>query len=111
MIRFYGISTIVGYLMPNIIYAHILNRYNLVWLVFGISTIVGYLRPNPHYKYISNIYDMEKCVWKAKKRGPGNGKFVDGWRFVKAVSIQIWKSNGWERGREGVGEENKPNCY
>ena len=31
---FYGISTIVGYLMPNPLYAYILNIYDLVWLGF-----------------------------------------------------------------------------
>ena len=40
LIGFYGISTIVGYLMPNPLYTYIyiLNIYNLVWLVFmGIN--------------------------------------------------------------------------
>ena len=31
---FYGISTIVGYLMPNSFYIYILNIYDLVWLGF-----------------------------------------------------------------------------
>ena len=87
---FYGISTIVGYLMPNPLYTYILNIYDLVWLglwhinhcwlfnaksslyiyikyiwfgllgFYGISTIVGYLMPNPLYTYILNIYDL---VW------------------------------------------------
>ena len=30
----YGISTIVGYLMPNPLYTYILNIYDLVWLGF-----------------------------------------------------------------------------
>ena len=29
----------------------------LVW-VYGISTIVGYLMPNPLHTYILNIYDL-----------------------------------------------------
>ena len=33
-VGFYGISTSVGYLMPNPFYACILNIYDLVWLVF-----------------------------------------------------------------------------
>ena len=61
---FYGISTIVGYLMPNLLhrYSYILNIYDLLWLVcfYGISTIVGYLMPNPLYTYTLNIYDL---VW------------------------------------------------
>ena len=61
LVWFYGISTIVGYLMPNPLYTYILNIYDLrlVWF-YGISTIVGYLMPNPLYTYILNIYDL---VW------------------------------------------------
>ena len=33
-VGFYGISTIVGYLMPNPFYTYILNIYDLVWLGF-----------------------------------------------------------------------------
>ena len=31
LVWFYGISTIVGYLMPNPLYTYILNIYDLVW--------------------------------------------------------------------------------
>ena len=31
---FYGISIIVGYLMPTPLYTYILNIYDLVWLGF-----------------------------------------------------------------------------
>ena len=85
LVGFYGISTIVGYLMPNPLYTYISNIYNFVWLVlwhikhcrlfnaksslngytkyiwfglvgfYGISIIVGYLMPNPLYTYILNI--------------------------------------------------------
>ena len=45
--------------MPNPLYTYISNRYDLVWLGFyGISTIVGYLMSNPLYTYILNIYDL-----------------------------------------------------
>ena len=54
LVRFYGISTIVGYIMPNPLYTYILNIYDLVWF-YGISTIVDYLMPNPLYAYILNI--------------------------------------------------------
>ena len=38
--------------MPNPLYTYILNIYDLGWIGFyGISTIVGYLMPNP-IKYI-----------------------------------------------------------
>ena len=88
LVGFYGISTIVGYLMPNPLYTCILNIYDLVGLVlwhinhcrlfnaksslymyikfiwfglvgfYGILTIVGYLLPNPVYSCILNIYDL-----------------------------------------------------
>ena len=90
LVGFYGISTIVGYLMPNPLSTHILNIYDLVgWVLWhinhcrlfnakssfytyikyiwfglvgfdGISTIVGYLMPNPFSTHILNIYDL---VW------------------------------------------------
>ena len=34
LVWFYGISTIVGYLMPNPLYTYILDIYDLVWLGF-----------------------------------------------------------------------------
>ena len=88
LVGFYGISTIVGYLMPNPLYTYILDIYDLVWLglwhsnhcrlsnaksslyiyikyigfvlvgFYGISTIVGYLMPNLLHTYILNIYDL-----------------------------------------------------
>ena len=45
--------------MTNPLYTYILNIYDLVWFgFFGISTIVGYLMPNHLYTYILNIYDL-----------------------------------------------------
>ena len=34
LVGFYGISTIVCYLMPNHLYTYILNVYDLVWVSF-----------------------------------------------------------------------------
>ena len=34
LVGFYGISTIVGYLMPNLLYTYILDIHDLVWLAF-----------------------------------------------------------------------------
>ena len=34
LVWFYGISNIVGYLMPNPLYEYILNIYDLVWYSF-----------------------------------------------------------------------------
>ena len=45
--------------MPNPLYTYILNIYDLVWSGFyGISTLVGYLMPNPIHTYILDIYDL-----------------------------------------------------
>ena len=53
LVGFYGISTTVGYLMPNPLYTYIVNIYDLVWFGFyGKSTLVGYLMPNPLYTYL-----------------------------------------------------------
>ena len=41
--------------MPNPLYTYILNMYYLVWF-YGISTLVGYLMPNPVHTYILNMY-------------------------------------------------------
>ena len=40
--------------MPNPLYTHILDIYDVVWF-YGISTIVGYLMTNPLYTYIKYI--------------------------------------------------------
>ena len=34
LVWFYGISTIIGYLMPNPFYTHVLNIYSFVWFGF-----------------------------------------------------------------------------
>ena len=52
-VGFYGISTPVGYLMPNSLITYISNIYDLVGF-YGILTILGYLMPNT--AYTSNIY-------------------------------------------------------
>ena len=36
LVGFYGISSIIGYLMPNPLYTYILNIYDLVWLGFMV---------------------------------------------------------------------------
>ena len=52
LVGVYGISTIVGYLMPDAL----IHIYRNMWFglvgFYGISTIVGYLMPNPVYIYI-----------------------------------------------------------
>ena len=60
LVGFCGISTIVGYLMPNPLQTYI-GYIEFGWVGFyDISTIVGYLMPNPLYTYILDIYDL---VW------------------------------------------------
>ena len=60
LVWFYGISTIVGYIMPNPLYTYLLNVYDfLVWF-YGISNIVGYLMPNHVYTY--QIYMIHKHI-------------------------------------------------
>ena len=57
---FYGISTIVGYLMSNPLYIYIKYIWFGLFRFYGISTIVGYLMPNPLYTY---IYIYIRYIW------------------------------------------------
>ena len=116
LVGFYGISTIVGYLMPNRLYTYILNMYDLVllflrhikhcWLFnakfslyiyikyiwfdlvgfYGISTIVGYLMPNRLYTYILNMYDLVLLLFKA---------FKHCWLFNAKFSLYIYIKYIW----------------
>ena len=56
---FYGISTLIGYLMPIPLYTYILKHigFGLVGF-YRIAIIVGYLMLNPIFTYILNIYDL-----------------------------------------------------
>ena len=56
LVLFYGISTIVGYFMPNPLYTYILNIYDLVWF-YAKSTIVGYLM-QIFFIHIYKIFDL-----------------------------------------------------
>ena len=58
LVWFYGISTIVGHLMPNYIYTYIYIKYIGFGVVgfYGISTIVGNLMPIPLFTYMIDIY-------------------------------------------------------
>ena len=66
LVGFYGISTIVSYLIPHPFYTSLLQIYDFVWLCFyGISTIVGYLLPNPLYTSVSHIkfgLTVKSCI-------------------------------------------------
>ena len=36
LVGFYGISTLVGYLMPNPVHTYMFNKYDLAWLWDGL---------------------------------------------------------------------------
>ena len=58
LVGFYGISTFVGYLIPNPLNIYIkYMRFGLVEF-YGRSTFVDYLMPNLLYTNILNIYDL-----------------------------------------------------
>ena len=61
LVWFYGISAIVVYLMPNLVYIYIYIWFGLVGF-YGISTVVGYLMPNPLYTGTLNIYIICKHI-------------------------------------------------
>ena len=87
LVKFYGISPLVGYLISNPFYTYILDMIWFGWVLrhinhcrlfnaksslyiyikytgfglvvfYDISTIVGYLIPNPLYSYVLNIQDL-----------------------------------------------------
>ena len=58
LVGFYGISTIVGYLMLNPLYTYILNIYDLVWLDFMAYQPLEVIAKS--FLDILNIYDL---VW------------------------------------------------
>ena len=66
LVGFYGILTVVGYLMPNPLYTYILNMiwFGMVWF-YDISTILSYLMSNPLYTYILNIQDLDGLGFRA----------------------------------------------
>ena len=58
LVWFYGISTIVGYLMPNPLYTNILNIYDLVWfgwVLWHINHCRLFNAKSSLYKYIKYI--------------------------------------------------------
>ena len=77
LVGFYGISTIVGYLMPNPLYTYICIQYRWFGLVgfYGISTIIGYLMRNPiiHIYWIHMIW-FGWVLWHVNHCGLFNAK-------------------------------------
>ena len=64
-VKFYGISTIVDYLIPNSFYTYILNAWFGLLCFYGISTNVGFLIPNHLSTNILNIKDLFIFVFMA----------------------------------------------
>ena len=61
MVWFYGISTIIGSLMPNPLYTYILNKY-MIWFVFVLWHIKHcrlFNAKSTLYIYIKYIYDLD----------------------------------------------------
>ena len=58
-----AISTIIGYLMLNPLYANLVNMYDGYVGFYGISTMVCYLMPNPVYTYYTYILNIKDLVW------------------------------------------------
>ena len=58
LVGFYGLSTIVGYLMPNPLYTYILNIYDLVglgWVLWHINYCGLFNAKSSLYIYIKYI--------------------------------------------------------
>ena len=60
LVWFYDISSMVGYLMPNLVYTYILNIYDLVWLVLWHINHCRLLNAK------SSLYIYIKYIWLVK---------------------------------------------
>ena len=58
MVWFYGISTIVGHLMPDTFYAYILNIYDLIWFGLVLWHINNCWSFNPKSFFFTYILDI-----------------------------------------------------
>ena len=66
LVGIYGISTMVGYLMPNPLYTYILNIYDLVGLgLMGINHSRSFNAKSFIYIYIKYICDLVWLVFMA----------------------------------------------
>ncbi len=61
LVWFYGISTIVGYLMPNPLYIYIKYIWFGLFFFYGISTLLCYIMPN--LLYTSSPSSYLQLVW------------------------------------------------
>ena len=71
LVGFYGISTIVGYLMPNPLYTYTLNIYDLVWLDFMAYQPLLVINAKSyfyiHITYIWFVTSFSICIFKRAK--------------------------------------------
>ena len=58
-VGFYGISTRVGYLMPNPLYTYISNMYGLVWL----GWVLWHINPCRLFNAKSSLHLYIKYIW------------------------------------------------
>ena len=75
LIWFYGISTIVGYLMSNPLYTYILSTYDLVWFDFMAYQLLfnaessSYVYIKYHLKYhLKKVYLGSIFSWQTKNK-------------------------------------------
>ena len=82
LVGFYGISTIVGYLMTKPLYTYILNIYDLVWLVF---MAYQQLFTGKFSLYIRGAYDKFPDFFRV-----GIKIIVDSWKFSMWLLYILW---------------------
>ena len=84
LVGFYGISTIVGYLMPNPLYTYILNIYDLV--------LLGFMAYQAHQPPTSVITVLSPWLAADEYRVSHVFSHVVWWKFKKRI-YRIWF--GW----------------
>ena len=73
----------MGYFMPRF------GLVSLGWVGFyGISTIVGYLMPNPVYTYILNIYVICKHILYIKFLNEPDLFFAHGFKYCYITGVK-----------------------
>ena len=82
--------------MPDLLYRYIINISALDYWVYGMSTIVGYLMPNPFYTYVLNIFDLVGLgwvLWHIKYCRLFNAK-SSSYIFIKCIISNLVRFNG-----------------
>ena len=88
-VGFYGISTIVGYLMPNPLYTYILNIWFGLVGFYGISTIVG-IQCQILFIHIYKIYRIwfRRVLWHINHCGLFNAK-SSSYIYIKYIGFGL----------------------